>query len=630
MEKAMKKENKRKTISKKKKKCLSIVFAGFFLTAAACYTVFLAPILEKEQWIYKEEVVKRGTLKIGVTESGSLEYGITSVLYNLDVSEEDDEEDEDDEDDEAAQKYLKVEEVYVSPGQRIARGDILFRFTEDSIADVRMLLNSAAAEAESEYVQALAEYNLSALEAGTDCQIRELDAQYASSIYTKSAQAISNEVAMLQVEINQCAANSALLQEKLEEMAEKYDEASRNFTDAEKPSVEKNNTVNYMTLQKDYLDRQTQYENAKSALNLALQELEDNAREMETLQKELTAALAKTTVSRLDAEEVRQESLINGENAQITYEAEQESLKETLQEAEEKRDKIQEQLKDFETFVGEDGCLYADGTGIVTEVVYEPGDRLRDAGVMLSYAAPDDMTISVDVTQEDIVDLEVGDQVDITFTAYEDVSYGGSIYSINTTATSRESNTVSYTVVIAVEGDTTALYGGMTADIVFVTEQKEDVIYISKKAILEENGKSYVYYKTPAGEMELKEVQTGIHNGINIEILSGLEEGDTIYLASRVSSEDAVKVSGDPDTEGSVPGGGIGDGEYILPDGIDERDGIPGGEMPGGEIPGGGMPDGGMPSGGMPGGEMPGGGMPDGGMPSGGMPGGGMPGDGGR
>lgn len=586
MEKTKKKENRRKHLSRKRKRWILIITAGVFLIAAACYTVFIAPLLEKEQWIYKEEVVKRGTLRVGVSESGSLEYGITSVLYDLDldVSEEDDEEDEDEEDDGAAQKYLKIEEVYVSPGQRIAQGDILFRFTEDSIADVRMLLNSAAAEAEAEYAQALAEYNLSALEAETDYQIRELDAQYASSIYAKSAQAISNEVAVLQLEINQRAANSALLQEKLEEAAEKYDEASQNFTDAEKPSVENNNTVNYMTLQRDYLNRQTQYENTKSALNLALQELEDNVREMETLQKELTAALAKTTVSKLDAEEVYQEDIINGENAQITYEAEQESLKETLQEAEEKRDKIQEQLKDFETFVGEDGCLYADGTGIVTEVVYESGDRLRDVGVMLSYAAPDDMTISVDVTQEDIVDLEVGDQVDITFTAYEDVSYEGSICSINTTATSRESNTVSYTVVIAVEGDTTSLYGGMTADIVFVTEQKEDVVYISKKAILEENGKSYVYYKTPAGEMELKEVQTGIHNGVHIEILSGLEEGDTIYLASRVSSEDAVKMSNDSDTEGSASDGGFGDGEHILPDGM------PGGEMPDGGMPGGEMP----------------------------------------
>ena len=52
------------------------------------------------------------------------------------------------------------------------------------------------------------------------------------------------------------------------------------------------------------------------------------------------------------------------------------------------------------------------------------------------------MRISVDVTQEDIVDLQVGDAVDITFTAYPEDTYTGSILSINTTATSDYSNTV--------------------------------------------------------------------------------------------------------------------------------------------------------------------------------------------
>lgn len=618
MEKTMKKENKRKPLSKRRIKLILIIAAGVLLVSAACYTVFIAPLLKKEQWIYKEEVVERGTLKAGVSESGSLEYGITSILYDLDLDVSEEEEDEGEDSEEAVQKYLRIEEVYVSPGQRIAEGDVLFRFTQDSVADVRTLLKSAAAKAQSEYAQAQTEYHLSALEAGTDYEIRRLDEQYAASIYQKASQSVNNEIAILQVEINQRTANFASLQEKVDEAAKNYQEAMQNFSEMEKPSVEDYDSSNFMTMQKKYLNLQTQYENAKNALKRAQQELEDNASELETLQKKLAAVSAKSTINKLDTEEAYQKDMINGENAQIHYDAQMESLKETLQEAEEKRDKIQEQLDAFEAFVGEEGCLYADGAGIVTEVVYAAGDRLRDTGAMLSYAAPDDMTISVDVAQEDIVDLEVGDKVDITFTAYQDVSYVGSIYSINTTATSQESNTVSYTVVIAVEGDTTPLYGGITADIVFVTEQKEDVLYISKKAIVTENGKSYVYYKTPAGERELKEVETGIHNGIYIEILSGLEEGDTIYLASRVSSENAVMGS-DADT-GTNAFEGM---EFDAPGGAGGLEGMPGGDMPGGGMPGGDIPGGEMPGGGMPGGDMPGGGGPGGGIPGGGIPGGG-------
>ena len=97
MKKRNGKKQKLKPLSKKKKRLILIIAAGSLLVTAACYTVFLAPLLDREQWIYKEEIVERGTLKVGVSESGSLEYGITSILYelDLDVSGEEDEEEED-------------------------------------------------------------------------------------------------------------------------------------------------------------------------------------------------------------------------------------------------------------------------------------------------------------------------------------------------------------------------------------------------------------------------------------------------------------------------------------------------------------------------------------------------------
>jgi len=261
------------------------------------------------------------------------------------------------------------------------------------------------------------------------------------------------------------------------------------------------------------------------------------------------------------------------------------------------KEKREEQLQAFEDFVGSDGILYATEDGVITEVSYEAGDRLTTTGALFSYATSDDMRISVDVTQEDIVDLQVGDAVDITFTAYPEDSYTGSILSINTTATSDYSNTVSYTVEISVEGELEQLYGGMTADVIFVTEEKEDVLYVSRKAIVEENGKTYVYRKTALGGRELAEVETGITNGVDIEILSGLEEGDTIYLASKVSSEAEVKSTEETADSGSGSDTAVGsDTEFEMsedmqmPGGGDMPQGGPGGGDSGSF--GGGMPRG--------------------------------------
>lgn len=540
---------KLKSLTKKQKKLILAGIALFLLILAACYTVFIAPLLQKEQWIYKEETVERGTLKVGVTESGSLEYNTKSIDYNLDLDvSDDDEDDSEEDDDDTVQKYLKIEKIYAASGQRVTEGEELLKFTEDSVEAVRALLQNAVVEAQADYAEAESTYELSLLEAQTDYDTQKISASYAASIRNTSGTSVTNKVASLQVQLEQKQANTASLQEKLTET------------------------------QEDYQDALEDYEAAKSALTQAEDALSENESAITDLQNQLAAAQAKQKIDKLDTEETYQEAVITGQNAQTTYNATVEDLKETLQEAEETKEKREEQLQAFEDFVGSDGIIYATEDGVITEVSYEAGDRLTTTGALSSYATSDDMRISVDVTQEDIVDLKVGDAVDITFTAYPEDSYTGSILSINTTATSDYSNTVSYTVEISVEGELEQLYGGMTADVIFVTEEKEDVLYVSRKAIVEENGKTYVYRKTALGGRELAEVETGITNGVDIEILSGLEEGDTIYLASKVSSEEEVKSTEETADSGSSSDTAVGsDTEF----GMSEDMQMPGGgDMP--------------------------------------------------
>lgn len=545
--------DKLKSLTKKQKKLILAGIALLLLILAACYTVFIAPLLQKEQWIYKEETVERGTLKVGVTESGSLEYNTKSIDYDLTLDVSDDDEDDSDDDDDTVQKYLKIEEIYAASGQRVTEGEELLKFTEDSVEAVRALLQNAVVEAQADYAEAESTYELSLLEAQTDYDTQKISASYAASIRNTSGTSVTNKVASLQVQLEQKQANAASLQEKLTEAQEDYQDALETY-EAAKEGYEgagTDNTVNFMTIQNGYLSARSKYQQAKSALTQAEDALSENESAITDLQNQLAAAQAKQKIDKLDTEETYQEAVITGQNAQTTYNAAVEDLKETLQEAEETKEKREEQLQAFEDFVGSDGILYATEDGVITEVSYEAGDRLTTTGALFSYATSDDMRISVDVTQEDIVDLQVGDAVDITFTAYPEDSYTGSILSINTTATSDYSNTVSYTVEISVEGALEKLYGGMTADVIFVTEEKEDILYVSRKAIVEENGKTYVYRKTALGGRELAEVETGITNGVDIEILSGLEEGDTIYLASKVSSEAEVKSTEETADSGS-------------------------------------------------------------------------------
>jgi HlyD family secretion protein len=574
---------------KKKKKLIMIIAALCILVLAASYTVFIAPLLQKDEWVYKEETVERGTLVVGVTESGSLEYGITSVLYELDLNVTDDDDDDDDDDEETVQKYLKIEEVYATAGQRISEGDALIKFTEDSVSDVRKLLQNALVDAKAEYNEAEAEYNLSLLEAQTDYNGKLTAKNYADSIYNDAKTAVGNNIKAIQVEIEQRTANIPSLEETLADAQEDYQDAYEDYVEAKngyETYRDTDNISNYMVYQSAYISAQTAYENAKQALERAQQSLDENAQKITSLQQELASASAKKTISSLEVEETYNEAVINGDNAEITYNAKVESLKEDLEEAEEEKNELEKKLEAFEEFVGSDGIVYADGAGIVTESRYEAGDTLKQPGVLIAYAEPENMTISVDVAQEDVVELSVGDSVEIEFTAYEGEIYDGVIYSIDTTATSRNSNTVSYTVVISVEGDTTELYGGMVADVTFVTEKKEDVLFVSRKAIVTENGKSYVYRKTSLGGKELVEVETGINNGTSIEIISGLNEGDTIYIASKVSSKSEVNSSSES-TQSST--GENASGDIELPNGMTMPDSGDGGMQMQGAGDGGGM-----------------------------------------
>ena len=396
----------KKIISKKKRKWIIIGTALLFLIGAACYTVFIAPLMEKEQWIYKESTVEKGTLTVGVSESGTLELGISSITYDLDldVSDTDDSEDSDDteeDDEEAVQKYLKIEEIYAAQGQRIQEGDALVKLTEDSVSDVRRLLESAVIDAKSEYNEAESEYELSALEAKTAYDTKKTESKYAAAIYNNADASADNDITLIQVEIKQCNANISLLEEKLSEAEETYADALEDY-EAAREGMEQadiSHTGNYMTYQNAYLNAQTKYQNAKEALEQAQQSLENNAAELTSLEKELAAAQAKGTINKLSVEETYQESVISGENAEIAYNAQLESLKETLQEAEDKKSQAEKQLQSFEEFVGEDGILYADGSGIVTQVAYEQGDNLIQTGAVLSYASPEDMTIAVGLRQ---------------------------------------------------------------------------------------------------------------------------------------------------------------------------------------------------------------------------------------
>nr|WP_296839819.1 efflux RND transporter periplasmic adaptor subunit [Butyrivibrio sp.] len=320
------------------------------------------------------------------------------------------------------------------------------------------------------------------------------------------------------------------------------------------------------------------------------QQIEDDQETIEDDQTAIEQAKASLEVLTQEASNTYESSTLNGELSDDVYSYSINSLEEAVTVAQNDLDSAQEELDAFNAFVGDDGIIYANGSGIVTAVNYEAGDELSQTGAMITYTTEDAFTVSIDISEEDITSVSVGDSVTLKFSAYEDMTWDGCVSAITTSVSDNHSTTVSYPVTIDILGDTSTLYGGMTADVTFVTDSVSDVLYVSEQAVIYEDDKAYVYVMSGSDYVK-KEITVGFSNGSVIEVTDGLSEGDTVYIQSKVSAsqEELMDTSTDSDDSTSEASGDTNSQDSGA------VSGMPSGDMPGG----GSMPSGG----GMPGGN---------------------------
>ena len=525
-------------LSKKKRNIILLLLLIVVLIVAACYTTLIQPYMERDTWVYEETDIFTGNLVVNVSESGSLEYGLHEITYDVDVQVSEEEEEEDEEEEELVQRYLEIQQIHVAAGEQVEKGQELLTLSPESVQSVRKLLQTALIEAKSDYAEAEDEYNLSVIEAGISREIAENAGKYAETIYKNDAQGIVNEITSLELELTQCVNKREDLSEALAEAQEALAEETEVYQ-AIKENYEAYYTLatapGFREVLQSYINAQNTYDRAVSAVETAQSNIAKNESTIDSLQTQLASAKAAKSIALLESEQTYVEDTMNGENAALVYRATLESLESDLLEAAEEMRLMEEKLEAFEALVGEDGVLRAPEAGLITAVSYEEGDTLEQVGTLFSYTTQEDMSISVAVTQEDIVALEVGDDVEILFNAYEDETITGKIVSIDTTATSAQTPTVSYNVVIHVDGSLGRHFGGMTAKINFVVAESADTLYISRKALISENGRYYVYKKDGFAGKEKAEVEIGLKNESYVEILSGLSPEDTIYVATLVS-----------------------------------------------------------------------------------------------
>jgi macrolide-specific efflux system membrane fusion protein len=166
--------------------------------------------------------------------------------------------------------------------------------------------------------------------------------------------------------------------------------------------------------------------------------------------------------------------------------------------------------------------------GFIIKRSVEPGQTITSQDPILVMA--DNLIVQAQVDETDMGKLKPGQKAKIVLDAYPEKKIEGKIEHI---AYESEvvNNVTIYQVDIFPEKTLGIFRSGMSANVDVTISKKNDILLLSAAAIKERRGKKFVLLNTKSGDPENREVQTGIEDGKNVEIVSGLEETDLVLVA---------------------------------------------------------------------------------------------------
>ena len=381
---------------------------------------------------------------------------------------------------------LVVEEVYAATGQVVAEGDPILKITDDSIADYQAQLEAAVETAQLNVKQEEINAESKKAEADYTYQMYLAEGETAEETYQATITSLENAVSDLE-----------------EDLADAQDDVD---------------TYQY------YVDCGYDYDDE-------LEEAQDN---YNTIEANLQIAKNNLTTQSIEAKQTYESALTNYKYADQLYEIDTNGLEDDLDDAKETLEEAQEALADFQEQIG-DGIVYATTSGTVTEVAYAAGDEISNDATIVTYTDPENVTMTVSVSQDDISSVSVGEEVSISLTAYPEEIFSGTVSGIATSATAG-SSTVNYDVTVLFSGDISKVYSGMTGEATFAGKTISDTLYISNQAVLLDGARSYVKVLEEDGSVREADVTTGYSNGKIVAVESGLEEGETVLIESQVES----------------------------------------------------------------------------------------------
>jgi len=198
-----------------------------------------------------------------------------------------------------------------------------------------------------------------------------------------------------------------------------------------------------------------------------------------------------------------------------------------LKQAELAFDTIKDQIKN--------SLIKAPISGQITKINYEEGEQFQMGQPVISMLGKNNFEIEVLISEADIAKLKINDLAKITLDAFgEDLKFNGKVFFIEPAETIIQ-DVIYYKVNIKFIEDnifkknSKNIKSGMTANIYITTANKNNVLIIPSRAIIDKNENEKFTRFLINGQIIENKIKTGLHGDEGfVEIISGAKEGDEV------------------------------------------------------------------------------------------------------
>lgn len=206
----------------------------------------------------------------------------------------------------------------------------------------------------------------------------------------------------------------------------------------------------------------------------------------------------------------------------------------------------------WKEYLSQSPTITASSDGVIANIVAVEGVPIlnsvseRSVQTVASIKVEGTPIAVLNLTELDINNIKVGQKVNILLNSVQDQTFTGTVVGIDKMGSST-SGVSNYPVTVKFDQDTDKALPNMGIEADIILASKESVLYVPTAAI-NTKGKNKSVTILENGAEKNVEVQTGISDSSNTEIIEGLNEGDIVLVStlptSGFSNNSNVRIGG--------------------------------------------------------------------------------------